>query len=474
MRETTDRLTNSLNSTQKAVNDLIESYGEDYPNGKRFLSDIAAYREKLLDATFDDLDSLSQEIESLQRSALIQNPLVQNNSILFVARNQYRSDHHSTATLFQNGEINTNSFRGKSALKTFDPRTGETSVLVDCPQGVVRDPEIHFDGNRAVFSMRRSKEDDYHIYELNLKTGDLRQITDGPEISDFDPVYLPDGDIVFRLDPRAQILPVQPAYHGQPLPHERRRRRHPPNRPQHALRRPSGSYARRPFALRPLGIRRQTFRPRLRPVDQQPGRNQPTCSITATTRGRPAPSLTRAPFPIRIASSPPSVLATTGPGAPSPSSIAKSISTASTPSSKVGRRILHPTCATTRITGTGTVRNHPRGGQIDTFRSLPVKYEDPFPLSDRYFLCSRSIEGERMGDLPPRRLWKRTLYPSGRTGLFRPHAGRDNADASSHSIARRLREKIRGSSTSPTSTTAAEWIKSPAAPSRRCASSKPR
>ena len=30
--------------------------------------------------------------------------------LLFVARHQYMQDHHNTATLFQTGEINTNSF----------------------------------------------------------------------------------------------------------------------------------------------------------------------------------------------------------------------------------------------------------------------------------------------------------------------------------------------------------------------------
>lgn len=56
----------------------------------------------------------------------------------------------------------------------------------------------------------------------------------------------------------------------------------------------------------------------------------------------------------------------------------------------------------TRITnsqeyGEGKDRNHPAGGQIDNFVSMPVKYEDPFPLSDKYFLCSRAVEKERMG-----------------------------------------------------------------------------
>ncbi|MCP4639691.1 MAG: hypothetical protein GY851_04630, partial [bacterium] len=41
---------------------------------------------------------------------------------------------------------------------------------------------------------------------------------------------------------------------------------------------------------------------------------------------------------------------------------------------------------------------HPLASWIDTFTKLPIKYEDPWPLSDKYFLCSRMTgEGEQMG-----------------------------------------------------------------------------
>lgn len=48
----------------------------------------------------------------LAREALLANPLVGGQPILFVVRSQYRSDHHNTATMFQKGEINEGSFQG--------------------------------------------------------------------------------------------------------------------------------------------------------------------------------------------------------------------------------------------------------------------------------------------------------------------------------------------------------------------------
>jgi len=119
-------------------------------------------------------------------------------TLLFVVRGQYRPDHHNTATLFQTGEINTSSFVGGGVLKAIDlSEGGETRTLVEAPQGIVRDPEVHFSGEKIVFSMRRDIKDDYHLYEINADGTGLKQLTFGSGISDIDPLYMPDDSIVF-------------------------------------------------------------------------------------------------------------------------------------------------------------------------------------------------------------------------------------------------------------------------------------
>jgi hypothetical protein len=117
--------------------------------------------------------------------------------ILFVVRPQYRPDHHNTETMFQTGEINTGSFVGGSALKTIDLLTGRVKTLLEMPEGIVRDPDVHFDGQKILVSIRRNRNDDYHIYELNADGSGLRQITFGAGLSDIDPIYLPDERILF-------------------------------------------------------------------------------------------------------------------------------------------------------------------------------------------------------------------------------------------------------------------------------------
>ncbi len=134
----------------------------------------------------------------LVRALVKENPLVNANEILYVKRPQYRGDHHNTATLFQCGEINQNSYNTKGALRALDPKTGSVrDVLPEVDGRTPRDPEVSYDGKKIVFSMRKGREDNYHIYTINTDGTDLRQLTSAKGVSDIDPIFLPDGDILF-------------------------------------------------------------------------------------------------------------------------------------------------------------------------------------------------------------------------------------------------------------------------------------
>ena len=143
---------------------------------------------------------------AFQREAALAHPLVRRQPILFVTRHQYARGHHNTATLHHTGEPNVGAYRPGGALKLLDPRSGEATVLVDPgPEGVVRDPDVHFDGRRILFSMRTARDENYSIYEIEVAPergqavvpGSLRRLTNEPEASDIDPCYLPSGKIVF-------------------------------------------------------------------------------------------------------------------------------------------------------------------------------------------------------------------------------------------------------------------------------------
>lgn len=117
--------------------------------------------------------------------------------LLYIEREQYAPDHHNTATLFQPGEINESSFQPGGAMRIFDVDSRSSKTLIEQKEGLIRDPEISFNGKKVVFSMRQNKADSYHIYEINTDGTGLRQLTFATGISDIDPLYLPDGGILF-------------------------------------------------------------------------------------------------------------------------------------------------------------------------------------------------------------------------------------------------------------------------------------
>ena len=60
----------------------------------------------------------------------------------------------------------------------------------------MRDPQVHYDGRKILFSYRKAGTDCYHLYEINVDGSGLKQLTAG-DFDDYEPTYLPDGDIAF-------------------------------------------------------------------------------------------------------------------------------------------------------------------------------------------------------------------------------------------------------------------------------------
>lgn len=176
---------------RRAIRDLSGQFATRYPADEfiRRLDDA----EEALDA---------EAVKALAIEALLRrNPLVNAQPIVFVVRAQYPIDHHNSETMFQTGEVNTGKFgqiaqRG-SALKVLDPVTGRVTTLLEAPRGIIRDPDVHFDGDRILFSMRREIGEDYKIFEIRADGTGLRQLTIAAGVSDIGPIWMPDDAIVF-------------------------------------------------------------------------------------------------------------------------------------------------------------------------------------------------------------------------------------------------------------------------------------
>ncbi len=190
-----------------AVNDLMATFAGRYPKGQQYLARLDGIEGAMRAAAGPKVEELQRQFDSLRREALLANPLLSGQPLLFVVRAQYAPDHHNTETMFQTGEINTDSFRGGGALKAMllVPPSGGTPTaaaaaatsLYEAPRGIVRDPDVSFDGKKILFSLRRHAGDDYHLYEIDCDGTNLKQLTFGSGVSDIDPIHLPNGQILF-------------------------------------------------------------------------------------------------------------------------------------------------------------------------------------------------------------------------------------------------------------------------------------
>jgi len=184
---------------RQAIEHLVSTYGDRYPRGPAFLDQLDELEAVLDEGGGADPGGIQAAFEALRREALVAHPLL-DTPLLFVVRQQYAYDHHNTHNFSPDAEneFNHGPFRPGSALKRLDLRDGGTvTTLLDAPDGVIRDPRVHWDGERIVFSMRRDRGDSYHVYEIHRDGTGLRQLTFLAGADDIHPLYLPDDRIVF-------------------------------------------------------------------------------------------------------------------------------------------------------------------------------------------------------------------------------------------------------------------------------------
>ncbi len=206
-----------LGALRAMIVDLKATYPNEFGLGGAYLERLSTYEQKMqrVDAALEGVGShyekegvvdIIREVLAFQREVALANPLIKRQPILYVVRDQYARDHHNTETFFHTGEPNNINYRPGGALKLFDPVGDRTAVLLNPgPEGLIRDPEVHFDGDRIVFSMRRGRNKNFSIYEMaldpsngyNILADGLRRLTAEFDASDIDPLYLPDGKIIF-------------------------------------------------------------------------------------------------------------------------------------------------------------------------------------------------------------------------------------------------------------------------------------
>ena len=118
------------------------------------------------------------------------------NEIIFAAR-QVDGDGHWYANFsYWSSNPKRTLYHPGGRLCRMNVKTGKVVCLINDATGGVRDPQMHYDGKKILFSYRKGGQPYYHLYEINIDGTGLRQITSG-KFDDIEPAYLPSGDIVF-------------------------------------------------------------------------------------------------------------------------------------------------------------------------------------------------------------------------------------------------------------------------------------
>ena len=149
----------------------------------------------------------------LRRRIILSHPLLDFPRLLINKRTGFLPEHMCDQFLGRHSQV----APGLVILDDWKTTPTETPLLADkLPQAGVIHPDLSYDGKRVLFAAadhsaaRKGNMRGYFIYELDLQTRELRQVTGTPSdpmegrdgkqtvlIEDFDPCYLSDGGFAF-------------------------------------------------------------------------------------------------------------------------------------------------------------------------------------------------------------------------------------------------------------------------------------
>ena len=132
-------------------------------------------------------------VASPASEALVKNGV---SEIVFAERAFGRDGHwYANFAYFFNGPHNS-AYTNGSRLVKLDVKSGKTTVLLEDQTGSIRDPNVHYDAKKVLFSYRKGGSGQFHLFEINIDGTGLKQLTDGI-FDDLEATYLPDGGIAF-------------------------------------------------------------------------------------------------------------------------------------------------------------------------------------------------------------------------------------------------------------------------------------
>ncbi len=134
------------------------------------------------------------DVRQLKRRILLKNPRIDFSQLLLIDQPMPEGPEVIHEAIHRMGIMATAGGR-LLVLDGLHPGGKVRQLAPDEPGSFWR-PDLSFDGERVLFCYKSQTDASFHLYEMNLDGTGLKQLTDS-EYDDIDPIYLPDGHIMF-------------------------------------------------------------------------------------------------------------------------------------------------------------------------------------------------------------------------------------------------------------------------------------
>jgi hypothetical protein len=156
------------------------------------------------------------QIRTVKRDIAFKNPVVDFSKMLMVdmpypGGNEWRHEtrHRLGYMAVPGGRL--------LVLDGLSPAGSLTQLAPEAPlHGSFWRPDVSFDGKKVLFCFKPHNEKAFHLYEINSDGSGLVQLTDG-RFDDLDPIYLPDGHIMFSTTRGHTYVRCMPPTNAYPL-----------------------------------------------------------------------------------------------------------------------------------------------------------------------------------------------------------------------------------------------------------------
>jgi len=181
------------------------------------LTEDAKKLDALEAATYTDVQTQYFAVRNLKRTIFFKNPIIDFDRVLLID-NPYPAGKPGDATdewgheaRHRNGYMAVDG--GHLLIVGLHPGSEVTSLFPDFKGSYWR-PDISFDGTEILFSYRPVGEKSFHVYRCYTDGSGVQQLTFG-DYDDLDPIFVPDGKIIFcssRAHTYVRCMPMTHAY----------------------------------------------------------------------------------------------------------------------------------------------------------------------------------------------------------------------------------------------------------------------